>query len=100
MFLSTFGYSELVQRPFEKMTFFLMDPLIPTMHRLRAKREYFCCSRHVNPQIGTNSVSIRESPYGNFSVSLSISIRGSPYGNGDPLMENIPIRGFLPQSPN
>ena len=27
MFLSKLGYSELVQRLFEKMTFFLMDPL-------------------------------------------------------------------------
>jgi hypothetical protein len=28
MFLSELGYSELVQRLFEKMTFFLVDPLI------------------------------------------------------------------------
>jgi len=28
MFLSKLGYSELVQRIFEKMTFFLVDPLI------------------------------------------------------------------------
>jgi hypothetical protein len=41
-----------------------------------------------------------EFPYGSFLVSLPISIRGSPYGNGDPLMVNIPIWGFLPQSPN
>jgi hypothetical protein len=27
MYLSEFGYSELVQRLFEKMTFFLVDPL-------------------------------------------------------------------------
>ena len=27
MFLSKLGYSELVQRVFEKMTFFLVDPL-------------------------------------------------------------------------
>jgi len=27
MFLSKLGYSELVQRLFEKMTFFLVDPL-------------------------------------------------------------------------
>ena len=29
MFLSELGYSELVQRLFEKMTFFLVDPLLP-----------------------------------------------------------------------
>jgi hypothetical protein len=29
MFLSKLGYSELVQRLFEKMTFFLVDPLPP-----------------------------------------------------------------------
>jgi hypothetical protein len=29
MFLSKLGYSELVQRIFEKMTFFLVDPLPP-----------------------------------------------------------------------
>ena len=29
MFLSKLGYSELVQRLFEKMTFFLVDPLAP-----------------------------------------------------------------------
>jgi hypothetical protein len=29
MYLSELGYSELVQRLFEKMTFFLVDPLIP-----------------------------------------------------------------------
>ena len=28
MFLSELGYSELVQRLFEKMTFFLLDPLL------------------------------------------------------------------------
>jgi hypothetical protein len=28
MFLSKLGYSELVQRLFEKMTFFLVDPLL------------------------------------------------------------------------
>jgi hypothetical protein len=28
MFLSKLGYSELVQRLFEKMTFFLVDPLV------------------------------------------------------------------------
>ena len=28
MFLSKLGYSELVQRIFEKMTFFLVDPLV------------------------------------------------------------------------
>ena len=28
MFLSEMGYSELVQRLFEKMTFFLVDPLL------------------------------------------------------------------------
>jgi hypothetical protein len=28
MYLSEMGYSELVQRLFEKMTFFLVDPLI------------------------------------------------------------------------
>jgi hypothetical protein len=40
-----------------------------------------------------------ESTYGNFSISLPI-LWGSPYGNGDPLMENIPIWEFLPQSLN
>jgi hypothetical protein len=30
MFLSKLGYSELVQRIFEKMTFFLVDPLATT----------------------------------------------------------------------
>jgi hypothetical protein len=30
MFLSKLGYSELVQRLFEKMTFFLVDPLSPS----------------------------------------------------------------------
>jgi hypothetical protein len=31
--LSEMGYSELVQRLFEKMTFFLVDPLIPVFHQ-------------------------------------------------------------------
>ena len=30
MFLSKLGYSELIQRLFEKMAFFLVDPLILT----------------------------------------------------------------------
>ncbi len=30
MYLSELGYSELVQRQFEKMTFFLVDPLYVT----------------------------------------------------------------------
>ena len=31
--LSEMGYSELVQRLFEKMTFFLVDPLLPRLFR-------------------------------------------------------------------
>jgi len=34
MILSKLGYSELVQRLFEKMTFFLVDPLLLRRHLL------------------------------------------------------------------
>jgi hypothetical protein len=42
MFLSKLGYSELVQRLFEKMTFFLVDTyFLP--HILSPSLEHFCC---------------------------------------------------------
>ena len=41
MFLSKLGYSELVQRIFEKMTFFLVDPLSSSSRRVSA------CHRHL-----------------------------------------------------
>jgi hypothetical protein len=43
MYLSELGYSELVQRLFEKMTFFLVDPLL----------QLHGCGKSVSPTPGS-----------------------------------------------
>ncbi len=57
MYLSELGYSELVQRLFEKMTFFLVDPLIQATKgksfdsyrtHLAKSVDAWCCLHHIN----------------------------------------------------
>ena len=49
MFLSKLGYSELVQRIFEKITFFRVDPLVPTgpPEGISGNLEVFSCNKAV-----------------------------------------------------
>jgi hypothetical protein len=42
MFLSKLGYSELVQRLFEKMTFSLVDPLIEDSQQATSYKGHWC----------------------------------------------------------